>query len=139
MDKELALIDFNIRLRHYIDIYNMVDKDENISFIKIINIKKSYNTFKIDTELKSDISSFFTNICIDLSNSRTIYLTRHGESQYNCLKKIGCNSSLSSRGIKYATNLFTYFNLVPVLISSTLNIGELYKTYLTFLLLNCSI
>ena len=36
---------------------------------------------------------------------RTIYLSRHGQSEYNVLKKIGGNSSLSDRGEQYSQSL----------------------------------
>jgi len=40
---------------------------------------------------------------------RTIYLSRHGESQYNLYGKIGGDSSLSSQGIKYSIKLAAHF------------------------------
>jgi len=40
---------------------------------------------------------------------RTIYLSRHGESQYNLYGKIGGNSSLSSQGLKYSIKLADHF------------------------------
>jgi len=41
---------------------------------------------------------------------RTIYLSRHGESQFNLYGKIGGNSSLSSQGLKYAIKLADHFD-----------------------------
>lgn len=41
--------------------------------------------------------------------NRTIYLSRHGESQFNLYGKIGGNASLSSQGLKYAIKLAEYF------------------------------
>jgi len=40
---------------------------------------------------------------------RTIYLSRHGESQYNLYGKIGGDSGLSSQGLKYALKLAAHF------------------------------
>lgn len=40
---------------------------------------------------------------------RTIYLSRHGESEFNLYGKIGGNSPLSTQGEKYAVNLAEYF------------------------------
>lgn len=40
----------------------------------------------------------------------TIYLTRHGQSEYNLSNKIGGNSSITSSGKKYANDLFEYIN-----------------------------
>ena len=41
---------------------------------------------------------------------RTIYLTRHGESQHNVVGKIGGNSDLSPTGQRYASLLSEYIN-----------------------------
>ena len=41
---------------------------------------------------------------------RTIYLTRHGESEMNLAGRIGGNSDLSSRGQQYASALADYIN-----------------------------
>ena len=41
---------------------------------------------------------------------RTIYLTRHGESQHNVVGKIGGNSDLSPTGQTYAGLLSEYIN-----------------------------
>jgi len=43
-------------------------------------------------------------------SGKPIYLSRHGESEYNVLDKIGGDSSLSTRGNLYAKALGRYFN-----------------------------
>lgn len=50
-------------------------------------------------------------MCKALGRSRRIWLTRHGESQYNVGGKIGGNSSLSPRGAAYA-------QLLPAVLAS---------------------
>ncbi len=40
----------------------------------------------------------------------TIYLSRHGQSEYNLLDKIGGDSSISKNGQEYAKSLFEYVN-----------------------------
>jgi len=42
-------------------------------------------------------------------SEQVIYLTRHGESEYNILKKIGGNSKLNERGLQYSKVLYEYF------------------------------
>ena len=53
---------------------------------------------------------------------KTIYLTRHGESVYNTLNKIGGNSDLSKNGENYSKKLADYINNlkldIPVYTSS---------------------
>ena len=46
----------------------------------------------------------------DIVEGRTIYLSRHGESEYNVEDRIGGNSSITERGHQYARALGTYMN-----------------------------
>jgi len=39
-----------------------------------------------------------------------IYITRHGQSQYNLLQKLGGDSHLTSLGKEYATQLYSFFS-----------------------------
>ena len=48
------------------------------------------------------------------SSPRTIYLTRHGESENNVYGKIGGNAPLSSRGEQYANALAGYINALNI-------------------------
>ena len=45
------------------------------------------------------------------SNSikKTIYLTRHGQSEYNLTEKLGGDSGLSSKGVGYSKFIYDYF------------------------------
>jgi 6-phosphofructo-2-kinase/fructose-2,6-biphosphatase len=43
-----------------------------------------------------------------------LYLSRHGESEYNQKKLLGGNSGLSTRGIKYSSQLFNFINKVSI-------------------------
>ena len=46
----------------------------------------------------------------DIVEGRTIYLSRHGESEYNVEDRIGGDSSITERGHQYARALGTYMN-----------------------------
>ena len=54
----------------------------------------------------TDVILYFSNI---MTNKVIIYLTRHGESEYNVLKKIGGNSNLTDKGLHYSKVLYEYF------------------------------
>ncbi len=65
---------------------------------------------------------------------KTIYLTRHGESEYNILNKIGGNSNLSEKGQLYSKKLGNYINnldhKIPIYTSTlirTINTGKYIK------------
>lgn len=57
-----------------------------------------------------------------------IFLTRHGESEYNILKKIGGNSSLSDKGKNYSKILFDYFNLNNILSNTKIYSSNMIRT-----------
>ena len=44
-------------------------------------------------------------INLTISPKRNIYLSRHGESEYNVQDRVGGNSKLSEKGEKYAQSL----------------------------------
>lgn len=46
----------------------------------------------------------------EVPEGRTIYLSRHGESEYNLEDRIGGDSNLTLRGQTYAKSLGLYFN-----------------------------
>ncbi len=53
--------------------------------------------------MRSPLDAFALQVCkAGLTSVRRIWLTRHGESQYNQKGLIGGNSSLSERGERYA-------------------------------------
>ena len=58
----------------------------------------------------SKIMSSLDNSEILFTYNMDIFLTRHGESVYNTLGKLGGNSGLSKRGSIYAEKLANYFN-----------------------------
>ena len=41
--------------------------------------------------------------------NKILYLSRHGESEYNILKRIGGNSNITANGEKYAKKIHNYF------------------------------
>lgn len=51
---------------------------------------------------------YLTNL--DIPEGRTIYLSRHGESEYNLEDRIGGDSNLTPRGQQYARALGLYMN-----------------------------
>ena len=56
-------------------------------------------------------SSWHGNPCVVPDESlTTLYLTRHGESEFNVAGKIGGDSPLAPRGKEYAEVLGDYFN-----------------------------
>jgi len=109
MDKEEALQDFLRRINHYKEVYVPMgeEHESHLSFMKIFNAGEKLIINKHEGNLQSRIVYWLMNIHI---TPRTIYLTRHGESQHNIAGKIGGDSNLSPRGKLYAQALAEFIN-----------------------------
>ncbi|EGV66335.1 Fructose-2,6-bisphosphatase [Yamadazyma tenuis] len=103
-DSEFALSDFTKRIEYYKDIYQTLDAsvDKNLSFIKLINVSSHVILNRIESYLESRIVYYVMNLHI---KPRSIWLSRHGESEYNLTGQIGGDANLSERGWKYAKKL----------------------------------
>lgn len=97
-DPEIAISDFRSRLVHYESEYETID-DENLAYVKIIDIGKKIILNRINSYLPSRIVFFMMN----LHNSpHRIFLTRHGQSEFNESGRIGGDSPLTNLGDDYA-------------------------------------
>ncbi|EDO42538.1 predicted protein [Nematostella vectensis] len=101
---EQACEDFLARIEHYEQAYEplCMAKDRHVSYLKIINGGKQFVANKIEGYLESRIVYYMMNIHI---TPKAIYLTRHGESEYNLKGRIGGDSDLSHRGRLYGEKL----------------------------------
>ncbi|VDO80457.1 unnamed protein product [Heligmosomoides polygyrus] len=108
MSHEDAKQDFLKRIENYKLQYEPLDEeeDEDLSFIKVINAGKSFYVNNVNGHVQSRVVYFLMNIHL---LPRSIYLTRHGESEYNQLGRLGGDSPLSENGIKFAEKLKDYF------------------------------
>lgn len=105
MDEEYAINDFKKRHNYYLKIYEHINDDENLNYIKIINFTQKIiinNIFGIRETL---VLSYLTNLRI---NKNSIYLSRHGESINNVKNIIGGDCDLSENGFKYSIKLAEY-------------------------------
>ncbi|CAL4108178.1 unnamed protein product, partial [Meganyctiphanes norvegica] len=107
MNDEKAFEDFMLRISHYESIYQTIDEnlEDHLSFMKIFNAGQKVLIHKSEGNVQARIIYFFMNIHI---NPRTIYFSRHGESELNIVGKIGGNPDLSERGAEYGKSLAKY-------------------------------
>ncbi|WKX89802.1 hypothetical protein Q1695_009002 [Nippostrongylus brasiliensis] len=110
MSEEDAKQDFLKRIDNYRLQYEPLDEelDRELSFIKVINAGKSFYVHNVNGHVQSRVVYFLMNIHL---LPRCIYLTRHGESEYNQLGRLGGDSPLSDNGVRYAEKLREYFEL----------------------------
>ncbi|XP_028969147.1 6-phosphofructo-2-kinase/fructose-2,6-bisphosphatase [Galendromus occidentalis] len=121
MNQDKALEDFMQRIHHYELCYESLDESENYSFLKrnrgrmeqeqVSNARDHagvYNTgqkvvvHRHEGHIQSRVVYYLMNIHI---MPRSIYLTRHGESELNLQGRIGGDADLSARGWEYSRAL----------------------------------
>ena len=100
--------DFNKRLEHYKNIYQDIDDDENIKYMKIYNCGKKVIYNNIYGEIETKLLNYIVNFRV---NVKKIYITRHGQSIYNIQNRIGGDPCLSETGINYSKKLFQYISI----------------------------
>ncbi|KAI9372649.1 hypothetical protein BJX61DRAFT_533804 [Aspergillus egyptiacus] len=102
-DPEVAALDFRNRIRNYEKVYESIDDDEKqFTYVKLINVGSTVVINQIKDYLSSRLVYYIQNLHI---KPRSIWLSRHGESEYNLTGKIGGDSSISERGEAYARAL----------------------------------
>lgn len=120
VDPEAAVRDFRARIAHYASAYEPVDQDEG-PYVKVIDVGEQVHLHQIQGALISRIVFFLMNLHIE---PRPVFLTRHGESDFNVQGRLGGDPDLTARGKRFATDLAGFFTqrLVepPVVFTSTL-------------------
>ncbi|NXC41406.1 F262 bisphosphatase, partial [Penelope pileata] len=104
-NRENVMDDFLKRIECYKVTYQPLDPDEydkDLSFIKVINVGQRFLVNRVQDYIQSKIVYYLMNIHVQ---PRTIYLCRHGESEYNLVGRIGGDSGLSPRGKQFAQAL----------------------------------
>lgn len=102
-DPEVAAQDFRKRIRNYEKVYQTLDDEENhYAYVKLINVSSTVIINRIKDYLSSRLVYYIQNLHI---KPRSIWLSRHGESEYNLVGQIGGDSDISARGEAYARAL----------------------------------
>ncbi|KAK9467683.1 6-phosphofructo-2-kinase-domain-containing protein [Lipomyces arxii] len=100
-DPEQAAQDFRTRIRNYEQVYETIS-DRDLTYVKLINVGSQVIINRIQSYLESRIVYYLMNLHI---KPRCIWLSRHGESQFNVHGQIGGDSDLSARGREYSRQL----------------------------------
>ncbi|XP_077139867.1 6-phosphofructo-2-kinase/fructose-2,6-bisphosphatase 1 isoform X3 [Ranitomeya variabilis] len=100
-DREKVVEDFLKRIECYQMNYQPLhdDLDSDLSYIKIFNVGSRYLVNRVQDHIQSRTVYYLMNIHV---TPRSIYLSRHGESDLNLMGRIGGDSGLSARGKQYA-------------------------------------
>lgn len=102
-DPEKAAKDFRARIANYEKVYETLDESESeYSYIKIQDVGHQLHINRLQNYTQTRITYFLGNLHI---RPRSIWLSRHGESELNLTKQIGGDCDLSERGHEYAKKL----------------------------------
>jgi broad specificity phosphatase PhoE/predicted kinase len=99
--EEEAVRDFRLRIAHYESAYDDVAEDEG-SFVKIIDVGRTVVLHRIEGYLLARVVHFLLNLHVQPTS---VWFTRHGESAFNVLGRIGGDAPLSEAGRAYAQTL----------------------------------
>ncbi|KAI8929216.1 hypothetical protein BC831DRAFT_502934 [Entophlyctis helioformis] len=105
IDPEIAIRDFEQRIKYYEKTYETLqstEMDSTVSFVKLINVGNQVLVNKVRGYIQSRIVYFLMNLN---TIPRSFYFSRHGESVYNVLQRIGGDSHLSPRGEMFAKRM----------------------------------
>ncbi|XP_063829402.1 6-phosphofructo-2-kinase/fructose-2,6-bisphosphatase-like isoform X2 [Ostrinia nubilalis] len=110
MSEVEAVDDLRKKLEHYMRQYEPIDAGvENISFVRVENMGETVTAHKVAGQKESGILGYLSGM---RALPQTLYFTRHGESEYNVLGRIGGDASLSARGQLYARALAEHMNAI---------------------------
>jgi broad specificity phosphatase PhoE/predicted kinase len=104
VDEAAALADFRARIAHYETAYQMLSEEEG-AWLRIVDRGRKLEIHEVYGWIPGRIVSFLTNLQV---TRRPIWLTRHGQSAWNVLGRIGGDPELSPAGREYAQSLASY-------------------------------
>jgi len=116
---EEAFRDFQARIAHYARAYVPVENDEG-SYVKLIDAGTRVMSSGVEGYLASRLVFFLMQV---RPTDRTIWLTRHGESEFNVVGRIGGDAPLTACGREFADRLASFVRartMRPVVWTSTL-------------------
>jgi broad specificity phosphatase PhoE/predicted kinase len=104
MTPDEAVRDFKARIAHYERAYEPVDEPDQ-SWIKIIDVGRQLVLNRVQGYLPARLAPLFLSMHL---TPRPIWLTRHGESEYNERKLIGGDADLGEKGRMFSERLANF-------------------------------
>ncbi|XP_076242324.1 6-phosphofructo-2-kinase/fructose-2,6-bisphosphatase isoform X2 [Calliopsis andreniformis] len=110
MDPARAEEDLRLKIAHYVRSYEPMD-EKTYPRVRINTATMDIETFKVSGHIESSVLGYLGSVTV---KPHTLYFSRHGESEYNILGKVGGDAVLSARGERYAQALATKFNAMRI-------------------------
>lgn len=110
MDPDAAVEDFRARIAHYERAYQPLEEDEG-SFVRVIDVGRKLVAHQTQGYLPSRLVYFLMNLHVA---PRSIWLTRHGESEYNRENRVGGDPGITEQGQAFAARLAEHVRQLDV-------------------------
>ncbi|XP_020297034.1 6-phosphofructo-2-kinase/fructose-2,6-bisphosphatase-like isoform X2 [Pseudomyrmex gracilis] len=110
VDAALAAEDLRLKIAFYSRSYEFLD-EKIYPKIRIDTATMDIETCKVSGHIETRVLGYLGDVSL---KSHTLYFSRHGESEYNVLGKVGGDAVLSARGERYAQALSNKFNSMRV-------------------------
>lgn len=109
MELNEAISDIQDKIDMFSKVYKPICRktESSYSYIKYYNGGENIKIHRLDGPYQTKVLSFVS--CFHPMR-KTLYFSRHGESEFNLIGRIGGDTSLSPRGRLYANHLAEYFN-----------------------------
>lgn len=101
LTEEQAAVEVRERINYYQKVYEPLSEQE-LSWIRFVDGGREISLHNLRGFLASRFAQFLLNLH---GQRRPIFFSRHGQSEYNRLKKIGGDSVLTEHGEEYASKL----------------------------------
>ena len=113
MEPTAALVDYARRVELYRTTYeSLSEEDESqLSWMRLTDGGRSTCMNRLHGYLPGKIMQFLSSLH---TMPRNLYMTRHGQSEYNVLRKVGGDAGLSPLGEEYAVGLAKFVRDVVV-------------------------
>ncbi|XP_024942359.1 6-phosphofructo-2-kinase/fructose-2,6-bisphosphatase isoform X2 [Cephus cinctus] len=110
MDPAAAIEDIRLKVAHYVQAYEPMH-EKTYPKIKIDTATMEITAQKVTGHVETHALGILGSIAL---KPHTLYFSRHGESEYNVLGRIGGDAVLSARGERYAQALASRINSMHI-------------------------
>ena len=100
--------DFKKRLNYYNNVYESINDNENINYMKIFNCGKKVTYNNIYGSIETKILNYLINFKVC---TKKIFISRHGQSLFNLENRIGGDPDITTNGYQYSMKLYNYISL----------------------------
>ncbi|XP_058794280.1 6-phosphofructo-2-kinase/fructose-2,6-bisphosphatase-like isoform X1 [Phymastichus coffea] len=111
MEPSAAAEDLRLKIAHYQKTYQAMDQESKYPRIRVDTATMEIRAYRVSGHVETSVLGYLASVSL---KPHTLYFSRHGESEYNVLGKIGGDAVLSARGERYAQALASKINSMRI-------------------------